>query len=142
MESLRRKQAELNSIAKEYSDQNLRKARERCNKGKSESQVSSGDLVLLRRNAREDSLVPRFDGPYQVLARREADVKLRLTHRDKWVHLDHCKQYEGTVPITFQTPVTQTTEPKALMGQREENSDPLTVILNMNVIEQVQLIVQ
>ena len=123
-ESLSRKQAELNSIAKEYSDQNLRKARERCNKEKSESQVSSGDLVFLRRNAREDSLVPRFDGPYQVLARSEADVKLRLSHRDKWVHLDHCKLYKGTTLTIPQTPIPQETESQDLMNQDGESQDP------------------
>ena len=47
------------------------------------------------RHSREDTLAPRFDGPYRVLRRRDANVKLR--RKEKWVHLDHCKRFEGTI---------------------------------------------
>ena len=46
-------------------------------------EAAVGDLVFLKRQAREDSLVPRFDGPYRVLDRNNSDVKLRLPRRDK-----------------------------------------------------------
>ena len=45
----------------------------------------------------KDTLAPRFDGPYRVLRQRDANVKLRLPRKEKWVHLDHCKRFEGTI---------------------------------------------
>ena len=126
LESLRRKQTELNEIAKYNSFNSLEKARRRLNEGKSESKAAIGDLVFLKRQAREDSLVPRFDGPYKVLDRNGSDVKLRLPRRDKWVHLDHCKLFEGTT-TTVHPPsaTTEETEPGAVPNAQPEQLGPM-----------------
>ena len=50
----------------------------------------------------QDSLAPRFDGPYTVIRRKGPNVKLRLATRDKWVHLNHCKEYVGEQPAVVQ----------------------------------------
>ena len=86
-------------IAKDNADRNLRTAGEKYNKDRVVSQVAAGDLVFLKRQARVD--LPKFDGPYQILERREATVKLKLPNRDKWVHLDNCKRFNGGVPHTI-----------------------------------------
>ena len=103
-------QAEIETIARENADRNLQTARERYNKDRAESQVVAGDFIFLKRQARVDSLTPKFDGPYQILVRREANVKLRLPRRDKWVHLDNCKRYTGDLPQVILQ------QPRALTG--------------------------
>ena len=62
------------------------------------SQRGSGDRVMIRRNKVEDTLSPRFDGPFEVVQRRGPNVKLHLRRKDKWVHLNHVKRYSGTEP--------------------------------------------
>ena len=57
---------------------------------------------MLKRNRLQDSLAPRFDGPYSVIGRNGPSVKLRLTSQDKWVHLNHCKIYAGNEPAVVQ----------------------------------------
>ena len=57
---------------------------------------------MLKRNMLQDSLAPRFDGPYTVIGRKGPNVKLRLATRDKWVHLNHCKEYVGGQPAVVQ----------------------------------------
>ena len=63
---------------------------------RAESQVVAGHFIFLKKQARVDSLTPKSDGPYQILVRREANVKLRLPPRDKWIHLDNCKNIPET----------------------------------------------
>ena len=57
---------------------------------------------MLKRSMVQDSLAPRFDGPYTVIRRKGPNVKLRLATRDKWVHLNHCKEYVGEQPAVVQ----------------------------------------
>ena len=49
-----RKQAELETIARDNADRNLQTARERYNNDRAESQVVAGDLIFLKRQARVD----------------------------------------------------------------------------------------
>ena len=102
--TLKQKKTELARIASGNIETNLQKARDRYNANKTESNIARGDKVMLRRNKTEDSLAPRFAGPFEVLQRNGPNVKLRLTRRDKWMHLDHVKEYLGSspslVPIT------------------------------------------
>ena len=82
---------------------------------------------MLRRNKTEDSLFPKFDGPFDVLWRKGPNVKLRLPHRDKWVHLDHVKRYSGSAPSVIQATHGQMlTSPEVLTpgkNQPEENME-------------------
>ena len=61
---------------------------------------------MLRNDARHDSLDPRYHGPYELLDRKGPEVKLsirketenskgkqHMTYRNKWVHLDRCKEF-------------------------------------------------
>ena len=118
VDSLKNKQAEMNAIAQENIARSLERARELRNKGRVESIVAKGDMVMVRNNARHDSLDPRFYGPYEVMDRKGPDVKIRIPkgnkwerggelqytrYKKKWVHLDRCKQYSpapqlGTPP--------------------------------------------
>ena len=131
LELLKRKQAEIETIARENADRNLQTARERYNKDRAESQVVAGDFIFLKRQARVDSLTPKFDGPYQILVRREANVKLRLPRRDKWVHLDNCKRYTGDLPqVILQQPRALTGGECEDIGESQPESDSIPPILN------------
>ena len=84
----------------------LKRVRELRNKGRVRSNISKGDKVMLHNNARLDSLEPRYYGPYEVMDRTGPDVKIRIhkevrnrsgrrytRYKNKWVHLDRCKEY-------------------------------------------------
>ena len=121
LEALRSKQAELQAIAKENADKNLQKARNWYNRERVESRVVTGDFVFLKRQRRIDSLAPRFDGPYEVLARRNSNVKLKLPRRDKWIHLDRCKIFEGDLlRARLEPTLAESTE---IRGEIEEPGD-------------------
>ena len=106
LDLLQRKQAELNALARENIGRNLDRSRQRQNERRVSSGVTKGDFVMLRNDARHDSLDPRYDGPFEVTDRRGPDVKLDIRrevrdrtgrqqtrHRNKWAHLDRCKEY-------------------------------------------------
>ena len=72
---------------------------------------------MLLNETRQDSLDPRYDGPFEVLERKGPDVKLKVgksfqegnggSHREfvnKWVHLDRCKEYHASsmIPIRIE----------------------------------------
>ena len=60
LETLRKKQAELRSIAQENIKRNLGKARVHRNQNRRESDLEEGDEVMLRKGQVRDSLTPRF----------------------------------------------------------------------------------
>ena len=119
---LKQKRAELRDIARENIEANLRSARNRYNTSRTASDTSKGDRVMIKRNQAKDSLSPRFDGPFDVLERKGPNVKLRLTRRDKWVHLDHVKRYEGPAPSLIQA----TSRGAALEAQLQKANQPGT----------------
>ena len=119
LEELRRKKVELENIARENIDANLTKARSRYNAGKTVSNIENGDKVMVRRNKTQDSLSPRFDGPFEVLQRRGPDVRLRLRSKDKWIHLNNVKKYVGPEPAMV--PVTQMTAAAGEEPQPQES---------------------
>ena len=66
---------------------------------------------MLRNKARYDSLDIRYDGPYEVTDRVGPDVKIRIQKevrnrngrrytKNKWVHLDRCKEYSRVFYLT------------------------------------------
>ena len=57
---------------------------------------------MIKRNRLQDSLAPRFDGPYSVIGRNGPSVTLRSTSQDKSVHLNNCKIYAGNEPAVVQ----------------------------------------
>ena len=113
-----KKQSELQIIARENTRQSKENARDRYNEGKRESTIRTGDQVLLRNNARKDSLEPRFLGPYLVLEHKGSIVKLNLNSRHKWVHLDRCKRFG--VEVEQIIALSQDSSGR----QREENERP------------------
>ena len=118
LETLMKKQSELQIIALENTRQSKEKVRDRYNEGKRESTIRTGDQVLLRNNARKDSLEPRFIGPYLVLYHKGSIVKLNLNSRHKWVHLDRCKRFGGEVEQIIALPQDSSGR------RREENEHP------------------
>ena len=64
--------------------------------------------MLLRNNARKDSLSVRFHGPYVVLARRGPNVKINTGPKEKWVHLDRCNRYGRETELKDSTPLEST----------------------------------
>ena len=98
LSNLKAKQEALQRIAQENINRNLERVRLSRNKGRTFSYIQVGDRVMLKRNRLQDSLAPRFDGPYSVIGRNGPSVKLRLTSQNKWVHLNNCKIYAGNEP--------------------------------------------
>ena len=93
LHTLKKKKGELEKIARDSIERNLSKVRQRYNAGKRETEVDKGDMVMLKSNITKDSLSPRYDGPFLVIERRGPDVKLRLTNKYRWVHLNNVKKY-------------------------------------------------
>ena len=65
-------------------------------KGKVDSKIGIGDLVLLKNQNRKSSLDQMFDGPYAVIHRKGPNVliKQRIGKErslEKWIHLNRCK---------------------------------------------------
>ena len=96
MRALERKNEELHKIAEENIERGLAKVRDRRNLWKLEADLRKGDEVMFKRNRVQDSLSPRYDGPFEVLERSGPDVKLKLETKDRWVHLDNVKRYSGS----------------------------------------------
>ena len=109
LSNLKSKQENLQKIAQENIYRNLDRMRSSRNKGRTSSRIQVGDRVMLKRNNLQDSLAPRFDGPYSVIRRKGPSVKLRLTRRNKWVHLNHCKIYVGNESTVIQTKKSERT---------------------------------
>ena len=85
---------------------------------------------MLRNNARLDSLQPRYYGPYEVMDRTGPDVKIRIhkevrnrsgrrytRHKNKWVHLDRCKEYYRASEIVHPLGIKSSKLPKNQQGQ-------------------------
>ena len=105
LESLLTKQEVLKEIAQGNISRNTERIRIKRNEKRNSSHIRAGQSVMLRRNIHQDSLAPRFDGPFVVLKRKGPNVKLRLSTRDKWVHLNHCKVYKKMEPSIIQTSI-------------------------------------
>ena len=95
LNALRNKQIELQDIARNNIERNLANVRNRRNEGKVEMLLKRGDKAMLKRNTIADSLTEKYSGPFEVLEKRGPDVKLRLSHGDKWVHMDNVEKYMG-----------------------------------------------
>ena len=107
LDCLKNTQSKLQALAKENIDRGLSAARESLNARRTCSTVQKGDYVMLRNCARHDALDPKYDGPFEVLARSGPDVKIKIRRsnqtvssyqmreRTKWVHLNRCKIYRG-----------------------------------------------
>ena len=115
LRELRIKQAQLNEIARENIERSLGRARERINEKRVTSKIQKRGQVMLRNETRQDSLDPRYNGPFEVLDRKGPDVKLKIGGMirensggrrprviKKWVHLDRCKEYYVPTMIPVQ----------------------------------------
>ena len=84
--------------------QNLEKAgttsKQYYDQGKKDSNICPGDYVFLRNETRQSSLDPMYAGPFLVLTRQNANVRLRIGGRDKIVHLNRCKKCVPDVRIS------------------------------------------
>ena len=96
VERLVKLKAELLEQAAENDRISKRKMQQKYDRGTRRTVISPGDYVFERNERHTDSLDPRFNGPYRVIGRRGADVKIDRGRGPKWIHLSRCKLYRGS----------------------------------------------
>ena len=69
---------------------------QKYDRGTRRTEIRPGEYVFERNERHTDSLDLRFNGPYRVIGRRGADVKIDRGRGAKWVHLSWCKLYRGS----------------------------------------------
>ena len=79
-------------------NENLKDARGKMKKfydrGKSISDVETGDHVWLRNQPRLSGLDPCYMGPYQVTGHKGVDIELQVEGGRKLIHLNRCKTFK------------------------------------------------
>lgn len=101
----------MGGCVKEEVEENLEIARGRMkrayDRGKTESKVSAGDLVLLRKHNRKSGLEQCYKGPYSVLSRKGPNVLINQDSKgrniEKWVHLNQCKRFTPHITSDYST---------------------------------------
>ena len=62
--------------------------------GKKVSNINTLDLIMLKKEQRNDQLDINFDGPFEVHDKRGVIVQIAMGAGKKWVHLNRCKEYD------------------------------------------------
>ena len=87
--------SKLETIWKDVSQEISRQKKSQAqyyNEGKKEKPVEEGDYVYVKDNARPHCLSPKYVGPYKVLWKKGANVKIQLNdNKNKVIHLNNCK---------------------------------------------------
>ena len=92
---------EMGKCVVEEVEENLEIAREKMKRaydsGKSDSGISIGDLVLLKKRNRKSGFDQHFKGPYPVLKRAGPKVLINQEAKGrktkKWLHLNQCRRF-------------------------------------------------
>ena len=94
-QELKEKRDQLKEIARKNVETACANSKRFYDRGKIDSDIGSGDQVLLRDQARSSSLDPLFIGPYFVVSRKGANALLLepKSKKEKWVHLNRCKMF-------------------------------------------------
>ena len=95
LERLKERKDELNRIVRENDELSKVKRQSRYDKNARRAEIEPGDFILERNETRTDSLDVRYKGPFEVVARRGANLKIKRDRGSKWVHANRCKLYEG-----------------------------------------------
>ena len=85
----------LASLARNNRERSSISSKTQYDAGKRDGMFRAGDKVLLRKEVR-GPLDCKYEGPYTVLRRVGEDAMISLPGKDKWVHLNRCKLYEGS----------------------------------------------
>ena len=101
LQRLVEKKEELIEIARSNHGDSRRVAKKNYDKSKktSDSDITRGDWVLIKKEQRTDSLDVKFEGPFEVLERRGVIIQVAGSRSEKWIHLNRCRKYEGASPV-------------------------------------------
>ena len=96
VEDLERTKQKLQNLARQNDEVSKLRMREKYNMSAKTSSIGPGDFVFERNEVRADSLDPRFNGPFRVLSREGAKLRIQRSRGPKWVHANRCKLYGGS----------------------------------------------
>ena len=109
VEELKNKLSDTWKSVGEKIEKEKEKRNEYYNRSTRDVSAEEGDYVYLKDHARSHSLSPKFGGPYRIIWRRGANVKVEIADKEKVVHLNNCKVIKSPGPTIFQAPL-ETTE--------------------------------
>ena len=93
VDSLQKQRDELYQLVRENDRESQAKAKMQYDRSKKPATIKEGEHVFVRKGARSDGLEPMFEGPFKVLRRQGATVKVDMGRSAKWIHLNRCKLY-------------------------------------------------
>ena len=90
-----RRREQLEAIAREENEKSRIRAKKFYDRKSHSRSTTTGDWVMIRREARKDALDLHFEGPFEVIQRKGPNVKVRSSRvRDgKLVHLNRCRPW-------------------------------------------------
>ena len=97
--STQEKPAELRQIASGNVETNISNARSRLNLGRTDMENEKDDQAMLRQKSSWRFPNGEVLGPFEVVERRNSDVKSALPSGEMWVDINNIKKFRGNSPF-------------------------------------------